>query len=295
MGNSVKKTGILLHQERLSEHTSLRVGGVADRYYEPSSIEDLQQFLGQLAPDEPITYLGLGSNVLVRDRGIRGTVIATQTGLNRLSSIGTQDIKAEAGVSCAQLSRFCARLHLAGAEFWAGIPGTVGGALAMNAGCAGSETWQSVVAVETLDRQGVHRIRPASDYQYGYREVIGHEEEAFVAGHFHLELGNKAEALARIRLLLDRRTATQPTHEPNCGSVFRNPPGDYAARLIEACGLKGMSEGGAMVSEKHANFIINTGTATAADIETLIERVAATVKQKQGIELIREVRMLGEV
>ena len=203
-------------------------------------------------------------------------------------------IRAEAGVSCAKLARFCARLGLAGGEFLAGIPGTVGGALAMNAGCYGSETWESIVAVETLSSHGERHIRKPTEYQISYREVKGPADECFVAGHFRLTEGSKDVSLEKIRALLERRAATQPTGDHSCGSVFRNPPGDYAARLIEASGLKGLQIGGAKVSLKHANFIINQGDATAAQIEGLINHVANVVQEKHGIELRREVRIIGE-
>jgi UDP-N-acetylmuramate dehydrogenase len=285
--------GQWLYHEPLAPYTSWRVGGLADRVYKPADLADLVQLISILPENEPITWLGLGSNTLVRDGGIRGTVILTQGCLDELTQLDASTIRAEAGVSCAQLARFSARQGFSCGEFWAGIPGTVGGALVMNAGCSGGETWDSVVAVETLDKKGTLRVRPASDYQYSYREVQG-PDEWFCAGHFQLPKGNKEQSLALIRELLDRRAATQPTGDPNGGSVFRNPPGDYAARLIQASGLKGRQVGGAEVSKKHANFIINTGSATATDIEQLIETVAAEVLKSQGVQLIREVRILGE-
>ena len=287
--------GDLLLDEPMSKHTSWRIGGPADRYYQPADLDDLARFLGQLPADEPVTWLGLGSNLLVRDGGIRGTVIATSGVVNGLQQIDECTVRAEAGVACAKVARFCARAGLAGAEFLAGIPGTMGGALAMNAGAFGGETWQVVAMVETLDRQGRRYRRAPGVYQIGYRQVHGPEDEWFVAAHLQLEPGADPQALqTNIKQLLARRGDSQPTSLPNAGSVFRNPAGDYAARLIEACGLKGECEGAACVSDKHANFIINTGGATAREVETLIERVAQTVQEQQGVQLQREVHIVGE-
>lgn len=286
--------GLLKRNEPLSKHTSWRVGGPADRFYEPADIQDLTEFLGTLAPNEPLHWIGLGSNLLVRDAGIRGTVIMLSGKLNGLERIDANSVRAEAGVASAKLARFSVQQELRGAEFLAGVPGTVGGALAMNAGAFGGETWSVVSAVETMDRAGRVRVRPASDYQTGYRSVQGPEGEWFVAGHFRLSAGNEAEGQALIKSLLARRGATQPTQLPNAGSVFRNPPGDYSARLIERTGLKGFCIGGACVSELHANFIINTGKAKAADIEALIEAVREQVLAVQGVKLEAEVRIIGE-
>lgn len=286
--------GLLKRNEPLSKHTSWRVGGPADRFYEPADLQDLKEFLGTLAPNEPLHWIGLGSNLLVRDAGIRGTVIMLSGKLNGLERVDANTVRAEAGVASAKLARFSVQQELRGAEFLAGVPGTVGGALAMNAGAFGGETWSVVSAVETMDRAGHVRVRPASDYQTGYRSVHGPEGEWFVAGHFRLSAGNEAEGQALIKTLLARRGATQPTQLPNAGSVFRNPPGDYSARLVERTGLKGFCIGGACVSELHANFIINTGKATAADIEALIESVREQVFAVQGVRLEAEVRIIGE-
>lgn len=293
--DAIHYKGLLQHDFSLSELTSWRVGGVADHLYQPADLADLSAFLQTIAHDEPLTWLGLGSNVLIRDGGIRGTVIHTQGSLTALSQPEALLIRAEAGVACGQLARHTARLSLAGLEFMAGIPGSVGGALAMNAGCHGGETWQWVKAVETIDRTGKIRLREASDFKTAYRHVEWPADEWFVAGYFLLQAGDKQISLQKIRELVDHRTATQPTNEPNCGSVFRNPPGNFAARLVEASGLKGYQIGGAQVSQKHANFIINTGNATAADIEKLIQWVQDEVARQQGITLIREVHILGRV
>ncbi|GAB4358108.1 MAG: UDP-N-acetylmuramate dehydrogenase [Gammaproteobacteria bacterium] len=277
----------------MSRHTSWRIGGPARRYYEPRDIDDLVAFLRDLPPGEPLFWLGLGSNLLVRDGGVEGTVISTFRALAGLGEAGEHRVRAEAGVACPQVARFCSQRGLCGAEFLAGIPGTMGGALAMNAGAFGGETWQLVERVETVDRQGTLRVRSPEEYEIGYRSVRGPEGEWFVAAVLALSPGDSAAASARIRDLLERRKATQPLNQPSCGSVFRNPVGDHAARLIESAGLKGLREGGACVSEKHANFIVNLGGASAADVERLIRRVAEQVEAVHGVRLVPEVRIVG--
>ena len=285
--------GTLLHNEPLARHTSWRVGGPARQFYTPADLDDLANFLATLPGDEELLWLGLGSNLLVRDGGFLGTVIATFGGMNELNMLDAQTLRAEAGVSCAKVARYMAKHGLIGGEFLAGIPGSLGGALAMNAGAWGGETWQSVVAAETVDRHGERRLRQPSEYEIGYRHVRGPVDEWFIAAQLRFAPGDTADAQARIKVLLERRAATQPTNQPSCGSVFRNPPGDHAARLIEACGLKGACIGKACVSEKHANFIINTGAARAADIEALIAQVRETVECEQGVRLETEVRIVG--
>lgn len=288
--------GRLLQNAPLSDYTSWRVGGPAERLFIPADLDDLALFLRELPTESPILWLGLGSNVLIRDGGIEGVVIVTQGALSGLKQDPKNNfiIRAEAGVSCAQLARFSARSGLTGAEFMAGIPGTVGGALAMNAGCYGGETWQRVHSVETIDRFGNKHLRPATDFQVSYRHVVRAADEWFVAGYFELKTGDKTKALEDIKTLLEKRNAAQPTGLPNCGSVFRNPPGNFAARLIEQCGLKKLAIGGAYVSEKHANFIINDGKAKAAHIESLIQHVQSVVEQQQGVHLIPEVCIIGK-
>jgi UDP-N-acetylmuramate dehydrogenase len=287
--------GTLLQHESLARFTSWRVGGPARQIYIPSDISDLKAFLQQQPEQEPLLWLGLGSNTLVRDRGFPGTVIITQPGLHGIEDLGNGLLRAEAGVSCAHLARYSARLSLKNAEFLAGIPGTVGGALFMNAGCFGGETWSLVTRVETMDRQGNIHIRSAKEYQVAYRQVQSPVlNEWFVAGFFQLMLGDKQMALATIRDLLNRRAESQPTSDWSCGSVFRNPENDFAGRLIEASGLKGLSIGGACVSPKHANFIVNEGKASATDIEMLIHRVSDEVKRQLGVTLQTEVRIIGE-
>jgi UDP-N-acetylmuramate dehydrogenase len=286
--------GRLRVAHRLARHTAWGIGGVADRFYEPADVDDLCRFLGQLPADEPLFWLGLGSNLLVRDGGIRGTVLYLGTGLGRIERAGECGVRAQAGAPCPKVARFCARARLAGAEFLAGIPGTVGGALAMNAGAFGGETYSIVVRVETVTRAGERRERAASEFQTGYRHVVPPAAEWFLGAEFALHADALGAGEARIRELLKRRALTQPIGTRNCGSVFRNPPGDHAARLIEQCGLKGERIGGAEVSRKHANFIINTGAASAADVEALIERVMERVERTHGVVLVPEVRIVGE-
>lgn len=286
--------GRVLQQERLASYTSWRVGGPADFVYIPADIDDVADFLQQLPIDVPLLWLGLGSNTLIRDGGVPGVTLITQGVLSGIEQCEPFLVRAEAGVSCAQIARYTARLGLAGLEFMAGIPGTVGGALAMNAGCYGGETWQRVSRVETINRLGHRQIRSAADFEVAYRHVKGPENEWFAAGYFHLVAGEKQRSLEDIKLLIEKRNLSQPTSWPNGGSVFRNPPGDYAARLIEASGLKGTSMGHARVSEKHANFIITEGEAKASDIESLIQHVADVVEKTQGIRLNPEVRIFGK-
>ena len=285
--------GKILNNESLTQYSSWRTGGAAENVFIPADLGDLSLFLQQLPPKVPLTWLGLGSNTLVRDGGVEGMVIITQGALNKMAQITPNEIRAEAGIASAQLARFSARLGCAGLEFMAGIPGTVGGALAMNAGCFGGETWRFVQSVETINRQGEIKTRPITDFEVDYRHVVRPADEWFVAGHFVLSAGDKDKLLNDIRLLLEKRNDTQPTGTANCGSVFRNPPGNYAGRLIESCGIKGKKHGGAQVSQKHANFIINDGSATSADIEQLIAEVGAEVFEKTGIRLIPEVCIIG--
>lgn len=288
-----EKTGVLLRNESLARYTSWRVGGPADRFYIPADLADLQAFLQGLDVDEPLHFIGLGSNLLVRDGGVRGTVVLMH---NVLTDLRMEDglIYAEAGVTCAKLAKFTARQHRHGAEFMAGIPGTVGGALAMNAGCHGGETWEIVRKAITIDRAGQLHERGRSEFVASYRHVEMHADEWFVGAWFGLPAGEASEAELKIKQLLAKRLATQPLNMPNAGSTFRNPPGDYAARLVEACGLKGYIIGGAQVSEKHANFIVNLGDAKAKDIEQIIAVMRDTVKQQFGVDLQQEVRVIGE-
>lgn len=298
--------GELRVSESMRKHVSWRAGGMAEYFYLPADLQDLALFLHHLPKALPVYMIGLGSNLLVRDGGYRGAIVGLHARLNDLILI-EQDrngglIYAGAGVPCAKLARFAALHHLAGAEFLAGIPGTVGGALAMNAGCYGAETWGIVEKVRAINRAGELRERNPEDYLVAYRHIALQQtfggasgEEWFVGGWFKLYPGDQNISRQKIKTLLTARIDSQPLNFPNAGSVFRNPTGDYAARLIEAAGLKGYRVGGAMVSTKHANFIIHTGDATASDIEAVIAMMRNTVRERTGIELIQEVRIIGEV
>jgi UDP-N-acetylmuramate dehydrogenase len=294
----VSLRGTLTRSAPLARYTTWRCGGPADRLYVPADRDDLATFLRQLAPEEPVTALGLGSNMLVRDGGVRGTVVIMHNP-GAVLAVADGLIYAEAAVACPKVARFAALHSCAGAEFLAGIPGAIGGALAMNAGCYGGETWRNVVRVEVVGRDGRFEVRTPVDYRIGYRSVRRADGSAadgiFTAAWLRFPVGDVVAARARIRELLALRLATQPLDVPNAGSVFRNPEGDHAARLIESCGLKNFAIGGARVSEKHANFIVNPRRmAKAADIEAIIAHVRKTVHAKTGIDLEPEVRVIGE-
>jgi UDP-N-acetylmuramate dehydrogenase len=285
----------IISAEPMARHTSWRAGGIAKRYVQAQSLEALATYIATLPENEDLLWIGLGSNTLVRDGGFNGTVIATQGVMTQLELLDETTVYVGAGVAGAKLAKFCSKHQLAGAEFFAGIPGLIGGALAMNAGAFGGETWPLVVEVETLNRKGEIRKRKASEFSYSYRHVEGLKDEWFVSATFKLKKEQQKNNTIDIKQLLAKRAASQPTGVASCGSVFRNPEGFYAAQLIEDCQLKGKRIGGAVISEKHANFIINDNDATAADIESLIELIQKTVKDKHGILLEPEARIVGDV
>jgi len=291
--DSLALRGVLRRHEPMSRQCSWRAGGTAELFFEPADREDLLAFLKAMPADLPLTFVGLGSNLLVRDGGLAGAVVLTTRALGGIRQEG-DFFTVEAGVPCAKLARQVALAGRAGAEWFVGIPGTVGGALAMNAGAFGGETWESVMRVETVDRHGNTHLREPQAWQVGYRSVQGPQEEWFLACTFRFPSAAMPEvALAKGRDMLALRNESQPTGVASCGSVFRNPPGDHAGRLIEAAGLKGAREGGCHVSLKHANFIINDREASAADIERLILRVQAEVLTRFGVRLVPEVRIEG--
>ena len=286
----------LTRNEPLARHTTWRVGGPADLFFRPRSVDSLQRFLAGLPPATPVTWIGLGSNLLVRDGGIRGAVISTGALPKDFSTEGGRRARCSAALPCATFAKRCARLGLGPAAFFAGIPGSIGGALAMNAGAFGGETWDSVDSVETIDRGGVRHTRPKADFAVAYRSVRGAPGEWFLGASFEFPPVDSPAARESdaIRELLRERAAKQPLGRPSAGSVFRNPDGGHAGALIERAGLKGLSRGGAVVADKHANFIINTGSASAADIEALIVEVQRRVHDATGVMLEAEVRILGE-
>ena len=294
-GKSYQKQvrGILRQNEPMSLHTSWHTGGAARQYFEPADLDDLSGYLSALPPGEPVLWVGLGSNLLVRDGGFQGSVLSVTRILNKLVIEPSGRVRVDAGVPCAKVAKMTARAGLSGTEFLAGIPGTMGGALAMNAGAHGRETWDVVSRVTTLNRSGEIRVRERSEFQIGYRNVELPSDEWFISAELQLLQDPDHQGEQRIRDLLEKRAATQPMGQPSCGSVFRNPPGDYAARLIESCGLKGTRRGDACISEKHANFIVNLGAATANDIEQLIQHVQETVQKKYSVVLVPEVRIVG--
>jgi UDP-N-acetylmuramate dehydrogenase len=284
--------GELRYNESMSRHTSWRSGGPAEAFFMPASIEDLSSFLVELDADTPLFWHGVGSNLLVRDGGLPGVVISATKILRDLERLDHYLVRAGAGLPCTQLARQCIRWELGPSEFFAGIPGTVGGALAMNAGAHGGETWERVESVRTIDRDGEIHERAPSEYTVGYRSVSGPANEWFLGATFRFE-AKVIPSIENMNAMLERRKKTQPLGLPSCGSVFRNPAGDHSARLIEAAGLKGHRIGGAEVSEKHANFIINHDGASATDIEELIEHVRQTVFDESGVNLVHEVRIVG--
>lgn len=288
--------GELRMNEPMSRHTSWRTGGVADYMYLPRSKEDIVHLLRSLPETMPVSWIGLGSNLLVRDGGIRGMVIQTSSGLKQISALGDGRVYAESGVSSANVAKAAASWRLAGIEFLASVPGSFGGALVMNAGAFGDEVWNRVESIECVDRTGQCEVLAKGAVPHGYRRV------ELPAGHWILsavlaldETGAGYDGQQIIRAQRTRRNASQPVQTANAGSVFKNPDGDFAARLIERCGLKGHAIGDAVVSEVHANFIINRGrAATSMQIEALIDHVRDKVEEATGIRLVPEVRIIGD-
>ena len=288
--NSIR--GEIINSEPMKKHTSLRVGGAAQYFYRPSDMDDLIHFLSLLDNDVSIFWLGRGSNILVRDEGLSGVVISSSKILREIKRINELTIKVEANVPCTMLAKKCIRWGLGPSEFFSGIPGSLGGALAMNAGAYGNETWERVVSVKTINRNGIIKNRISEEYQIDYRDVKGPINEWFVSAILKFE-SNKIPSMERQKEMLEQRKESQPLGKPSCGSVFRNPPGGFAAKLIEQSNLKGYRIGGASVSLKHANFIITDDSACANDVEQLIEYIRSTVKNLHDIELKCEVRIIG--
>jgi UDP-N-acetylmuramate dehydrogenase len=291
--------GRVRYDEPMSGHTSWHAGGPADVLFSPRDVEDLSAFLRLVPADVPVYWVGLGSNLLVREGGIRGVVIATPGAFTRIERRAQSRVYCQASVPCARIARLCAKWGLGQGEFFSGIPGTLGGALAMNAGAFGDETWRHVLSIESIDRRCERRVRQAQEFHAGYRQIewpAGAGEEWFLSAElaFEPQAADAAPAPPKLQSLLQRRRDTQPLGQWSCGSVFRNPPGDHAARLIEAAGLKGYRIGDAAVSDKHANFIINLGNARAAELEQLIRHVQLSVQRTHGVMLEPEVRIIGE-
>ena len=267
----------------MGRHCSFRAGGIAQDFFTPNTLNELSDFLK--SNQKPILMLGLGSNLLVRDRGFLGVAIK----LTQLNQLGIEDgiIQADAGVTLAKLSRFCESQGLNGAEFLSAIPGSVGGALAMNAGAFGFEIWSLIESVTTINTSGKVFKRSITEFDISYRKVVPqHKDEYFIGANLKFSQTDKQQD---IKALLKKRNDSQPIGEANCGSVFKNPPNNFAAKLIEDSGLKGFCIGGACISSKHANFIINQDNASTNDIENLIKHIQQTVKSKCNISLETEV------
>ena len=291
--DDISVRGILLHHEPMSRHCSWRTGGTAELFFQPADVEDLVEFCRQIDAAQAITWLGLGSNVLVRDGGITGAVIATAKSLTNMSWLDANRLSVECGAPCAKVAKAAAKRALGGGDFFAGIPGTMGGALAMNAGAYGCDTWSLVDEVEVLARDGSRRVAHRSEFAVSYRQVSMPPDQWFLRATLRFEASSRGDDEGGIRALLNRRNASQPLGTASCGSVFKNPPGDFAGRLIDSAGLKMRRIGGCYVSDKHANFIINDGSASASDIESLIEEIQRVVAEKFGVSLEPEVRILG--
>jgi UDP-N-acetylmuramate dehydrogenase len=281
--------------ERMSRHVSLRVGGPADAWATPGDRAELAALLAACARHRlPHTLVGAGFNLLVRDEGLDGVAVSLAK-LRRIEERPGRSLRAEAGVSHSQVTRFCAQRGFAGLEFAAGIPGSVGGWTAMNAGIPGREMKDVVREVEVMSPTGrSRRYLARSGLRFVYRALRGLAPGSVILSVlFGVALSQPARVRAEVERLLARRAATQPLDVPSCGSVFKNPPGDFAGRLIEAAGLKGMRVGGAQISPVHANFIANVGGARAADVLALMEKARTAVWEKHGIRLEPEVRVVG--
>ena len=282
--------------EPLSQHTTWRVGGPADLFIYPRSKDELERAMHIVRKHGlPWRVIGRGSNLLVRDGGIRGAVFKIGEGLDGLSIDGTR-VVAGGGCSLIKLSRQTARQGLTGLEFAEGIPGTVGGAVCMNAGAHGSETSRVLTSAEVLLDSGERVVLSKEGLGFRYRTSVlqGKVKGIVTEATFQLAHGDPQKIAAEMARYRDRRKQTQPLQYPCAGSVFRNPPGDHAGRLIEASGLKGYRVGDAEVSTQHANFIINRGQATATDVLALIDHIVRTVEERFGVRLKTEVQVVGE-
>lgn len=279
----------------MKKYNSWRVGGLAEYYVEISSEAALQKIFSINKLKKPITVIGVGSNLLIRDGGIKGTVINLSRGLKNIF-LDHHLIFAECGISCSSLARFSAKNNKKNCAFLAGIPGSVGGALAMNAGCYGGEIWQFVSKVKIMNHEGDVHIKDKKSFEIGYRSVKKKEDEIFIGAWFNFpSKENKDEnEEKKIDDLLKLRRSNQPLNWPTAGSTFRNPEQNFAAKLIEEVGLKGFQIGDARISNKHANFIENVGDATAKDIEQLIYHAQDKVEELKKIRLQLEVKIIGE-
>jgi len=280
------------YNELLSKHTAWKVGGPADIFFTPQNRDDLSNFL-KSNHGKQITWLGNGTNVLVRDGGIRGAVISTKKSIDKINMETKNSCRVEAGASCMDLALFAEKNQLGPAAFFSGIPGSIGGALTMNAGSFGMETWDLVKEVEVINEKGDISFLEKESFDIAYRTVTFPFRLWFLSCSMSLSSDEQTTKDNLIELR-NQRIRTQPLSEDTCGSVFKNPPGNYAGALIEGSGLKGFKIGSASISEKHANFIVNEGGATAGDIENLINHTRQVVKKNYDIDLQPEVRIMGE-
>ena len=287
--------GRLLFDEPLAPFTWLRVGGPADVIFLPEDEADLADFLRGLDSDVPVTTIGVGSNLLVRDGGVEGVVIRLARAFARIEPRGNQRIFAGAAVLDANLAREAGRSGIAGLEFYRGVPGTIGGACVMNAGCYGAETKDVLVEAHAVDRAGERVVLSNAQMDFVYRKSKAAAERPliFTGALFEGRPDDPAAIAVRMDEITARREASQPIREKTGGSTFKNPPGDSAWRLVDAAGWRGKPYGAAQFSGQHANFLINTGQATAADLEGLGEMVRADVAAKFGVELEWEIKRIG--
>jgi UDP-N-acetylmuramate dehydrogenase len=285
--------GRILLDEPLAPFTWLRVGGPADVLFLPADEADLAGFLRALPPDIPVTALGLGSNLIVRDGGVDGVVVRLAGRAFAQIAVDGDIVTAGAGALDGAVARAAAGAGVAGLEFYAGVPGAIGGALAMNAGCYGSETREVLVEAWGIDRSGARRVLSVADFGFAYRHSQAPADILWTGARFAGRRDDPAAIAARMAQITARREASQPIREKTGGSTFKNPPGDSAWRLVDAAGWRGRPFGGAMVSPLHANFLINTGEASAADLEGLGEAVRADVTRRFGVELEWEIKRIG--
>lgn len=284
--------GTISLNEPLAHYTSMRVGGPVDYFVEPADKEDLVAIVNYFRENDfPYVMIGRGSNILVSDDGFRGAAISLESCLSDVRIENEIDVVAEAGAGLSKLVDFCIQHSLEGLEWAAGIPGTVGGAVMMNAGAHGGEISGSLMEVELMRGENIIRV-PRSEIAFGYR-TSGLEECIVLSAQFQLKRGDQEKLILRRRDIIQQRNATQPVNMPNSGSMFKNPHGNHAAKLIEKALLKGKRIGGAQISEKHANFILNLGSATASDVLTLIDLTRRTVHQHLGILLELEIKLIG--
>lgn len=286
--------GELVENAPLAPLTWFRVGGPAEVLFRPADIEDLSAFLAATPRDVPVTVIGVGSNLLVRDGGVAGVVIRLGRGFMQIEAIASHRIRAGTAALDVAVARAAQEAGVAGLEFYRGIPGAIGGALRMNGGAYERETKDVLVEAVALDRQGRRHVLGNADMHYTYRRCGAPEELIFVEAVFQGSAGDKGEILARMDEITARREASQPIRTRTGGSTFKNPQGHKSWQLIDAAGGRGLRKGGAQVSELHCNFLINTGEATAADLEDLGEEVRARVKAQSGVSLEWEIRRIGE-